>query len=242
MAPRRAQAQVEQAARLSSAAVAVDVALLTVRDEELLVLLQRPDLPGVDVWSLPGGRVLDDENLDAAARRFLGEVGGVTRTEHLEQLRTYGEPNRDPRARVVSVGYLAFTPTPEDPPAGGPATRYVPVSEVLDGSVDLAFDHDRIVDDALARARAKLEYRPLATAFVEHPFTLADLRGVYEAVWGLPLDPANFRRKVTSTPGFVVATGEKSAPGRGGGRPAGLYLPGPATRLHPAMLQPGRET
>lgn len=158
-------------------------------------------------------------------------------------MRTYGEPNRDPRARVVAVGYLAFTPAPEAPPdAAGPETRYVPVDEVMDGTVGLAFDHGRIVADALARARAKLEYRPLATAFVEHPFTLADLRGVYEAVWGVTLDPANFRRKVGSTTGFVVATGRKAPPGRGGGRPATLYEPGPATRLHPAMLQPGRET
>ncbi len=233
-----------QTARLSSAAVAVDVALLTVRDERLLVLLQRPDAPGTEgLWSLPGGRVHDDENLDDAARRFLAEVGGVERTEHLEQLRTYGEPNRDPRARVVAVGYLAFTPTPDEPPRlDGPETRYVAVDEVMDDTVGLAFDHDRIVRDALERARAKLEYRPLATAFVEHPFTLADLRAVYEAVWGVPLDNANFRRKVTSTPGFVLATGTKSAPGRGGGRPASLYEPGPAQRLHPAMLQPGRET
>lgn len=227
---------------LTTAAVAVDVALLTVRDGRLQVLLQRPDAPGTeDRWALPGGRVLDDENLDLAARRFLRVVGGVDDPAHVEQVRTYGEPNRDPRARVVSVAYLALTPAPDDPPASTDEARFFDVAEVVDGVALLAFDHDRLVADALERARGKLEYRPIAAAFVGEPFTLGELREVYEIVWGVDLDPANFRRKVTSTDGFVVPTGEVSAPGTGGGRPAKLYRRGAADRLHPAMLQPGHE-
>jgi 8-oxo-dGTP diphosphatase len=86
------------------------------------------------------------------------------------------------------------------------------------------------------RARAKLEYTSLAGAFVDEPFTLADLRHVYEAAWGVPLDPANFRRKVLSTPGFVVPLGERAAP-PGGGRPAALYRRGTASTLHPPLLR-----
>lgn len=227
---------------LTTAAVAVDVALLTVRDGRLQVLLQRPDAPGTEaLWALPGGRVLDDENLDAAALRFLRVVGGVEAPAHIEQVRTYGEPNRDPRSRVVSVAYLALTPAPEDPPVTEREARFLDVDEVVNGSVALAFDHDRLVADALERARGKLEYRPLAAAFVGEPFTVAELREVYEIVWGIDLDPANFRRKVISTDGFVIPTGEVSSPGTGGGRPAKLYRRGAADRLHPAMLQPDHE-
>lgn len=228
--------------KLTTAAVAVDVALLTVRAGadgrgRLQVLLQRPDAPGTeDRWALPGGRVLDDENLDAAARRFLRDVGGVAEPAHVEQVRTYGEPGRDPRARVVSVAYLALTPAPADPPPTRREARFFDVDEVVE--TPLAFDHERLVADALERARGKLEYTPIAAAFVGEPFTLGELREVYEIVWGVDLDPANFRRKVTRAEGFVVPTGEKSAPGSGGGRPASLYRRGPSDRLHPAMLRP----
>jgi 8-oxo-dGTP diphosphatase len=94
------------------------------------------------------------------------------------------------------------------------------------------------VADALERARSKLEYTSLATAFVEEPFTLAELRGVYEAVWGVPIDPANFRRKVATTRGFVEPVEGVAKPGPGGGRPAKLYRRGSEHRLHPAMLRP----
>jgi 8-oxo-dGTP diphosphatase len=89
------------------------------------------------------------------------------------------------------------------------------------------------------RARAKLEYSPLGAAFCEPEFTIAELRRVYEAVWGTTLDPRNFHRKVTGTPGFVVATGHTTT--RDGGRPAQLYRSGTASLLHPAMLRPPPE-
>jgi 8-oxo-dGTP diphosphatase len=89
--------------------------------------------------------------------------------------------------------------------------------------------------DAAERARAKLEYSPLATAFCREPFTIGELRGVYEAVWGVPLDPRNFHRKVTSVEGFVVPTGERRRPPTG--RPAALYRRGDATLLYPPMLR-----
>jgi 8-oxo-dGTP diphosphatase len=100
----------------------------------------------------------------------------------------------------------------------------------------LAFDHDRILADAIERARAKLEYSPLAAAFCQEPFTIAELRTVYEVVWGAPLDPRNFHRKVTGVEGFVIATGERRT--LPVGRPAALYRRGRAIVLHPAMLRP----
>ncbi len=227
-------------ARVSTCAVAVDVALLTIRDGHLMLLLVRPQ--GTDLadrWALPGRRVRDDESLDDTAHRALRELAGVRAPEaHLEQLRTYGEVARDPGGRVVSVAYLALTPTTDDPPDLSTAALF-PVAD-LGGPARprLAYDHDRIVPDALERARSKLEYTALATAFVAEPFTLGELRGVYEAVWGVPLDAANFRRKVVSTRDFVVPVAGLRQPGPGGGRPAQCYRRGTAERLHPAMLRP----
>jgi len=228
------------AARISTCAVAVDVALLTVRDGRLQLLLVEPDVPELaGRWALPGRRVRDDESLDDTAHRALAELGGITAPHaHFQQLRTYGSVTRDPGARVVSVAYLALTPTTQEPPPGV-AARLWEVGELdrPDG-IRLAYDHDRIVADALDRARSKLEYTSLATAFVPPTFTLGELRRVYEAVWGVDLDPANFRRKVISTAGFVVEAGGTAPPGPGGGRPAKRYRSGPANRLHPAMLRP----
>ena len=229
-----------RAAPVSTCAVAVDVSLLTIRDGQLMLLLVRPRSRGLtDRWSLPGRRVRDDESLDDTAHRALRELAGLRAPEaHLEQLRTYGEVSRDPGGRVVSVAYLALTPTTDDPPDPQLAA-FFPVGAL--GGPDrppLAYDHDRIVPDALERARSKLEYTALATAFVAEPFTLGELRGVYESVWGVPLDAANFRRKVVSTPDFVVPVEGLRQPGPGGGRPAQCYRRGPAQRLHPAMLRP----
>ena len=100
----------------------------------------------------------------------------------------------------------------------------------------LAFDHRRILSDGVERARAKLEYTPLATSFCDDEFTIAELRHVYEVVWGTELDPRNFHRKVSSTAGFLEPTGRTTT--RDGGRPAQVFRRGRATALHPPMLRP----
>ena len=220
-------------------AVAVDVALLAIDAGRLTVLLVEPepaDLAGT--WSLPGRRVRDDESLDATAMRALGELAGIERpTVLLEQLRTYGEPTRDPRARVVSVAYLALAGAPLHP-SPGPRAVVADAAEALTWpAARFAYDHAAIVADAIERVRSRLEYTALATALLPAPFTLGELRRVHEAVWGGPLDPANFRRKVLATPGFVVPADGPSVAGPAGGRPARRYVPGGATRLHPAMLR-----
>lgn len=223
-----------------TAAVTVDLVVLTVRQEKLAVLAVRRGVsPFKGRWALPGGFVAESEDLiDAAARELQEETGVSAVRAHLEQLATYGAPGRDPRGRVVSTAYLALLPDLPAPTAGSDAAdaRWLPVDELLADPHHLAFDHDRILSDGVERARAKLEYSPLAAAFCGEEFTIAQLRRVYEAVWGTPLDPRNFHRKVTTTPGFVESTGRTS--NRDGGRPARLFRPGAAGLLHPAMLRP----
>ncbi|MGW4053891.1 NUDIX hydrolase [Streptomyces sp. NPDC004779] len=222
-------------------AVTVDLAVLTVRAGRLHVLLvQRGQEPYAGAWALPGGFVQPRESAGTAARRELAEETGLSGATvaglHLEQLRTYTEPDRDPRMRVVSVAYTALVPDLPEPRGGGDAAeaRWLP----YDAVPPLAFDHDRILADARTRVGAKLEYTCLATAFCPPEFTLGELRQVYETVWGVPLDRPNFRRKVLTTPGFVEAV--EGPPRRTGGRgkPAALYRAGEATALHPPLLRP----
>jgi len=220
-------------------AVTVDLVVLTIREGGLCALLiRRGGPPYKGRWALPGGFVLADEGLDAAAVRELREETGVSaEAGHLEQLASYGDPKRDPRGRVVTVAYLALLPDLPAPVAGTDASHaaWRPVDSVP--AARLAFDHDRILVDGVERARAKLEYTPLASAFCPAEFTIAELRTVYETVWGAPSDPRNFHRKVTTTEGFVTPTGRSTAGERG--RPAQLYRRGPATVLYPPLLRPG---
>jgi 8-oxo-dGTP diphosphatase len=219
--------------------LATDLVILTVRDGRLQVLLIRRGIPPYQGrWALPGGFVRPDEDLETTARRELAEETGLAAERiHLEQVATYGAPDRDPRGRVVSVAYLALVPDLPAPTAGSDAASasWVDATEVLADSGRLAFDHHRILTDAAERARAKLEYSPLATAFCPPEFTISELRGVYEAVWGIPLDPRNFHRKVTKTPDFVSPVGTTTT--RDGGRPAQLFHRGTATTLHPPMTR-----
>ncbi|MGW2300815.1 NUDIX hydrolase [Streptomyces sp. NPDC001809] len=264
-------------------AVTVDLVVLTVRRHALCTLVvRRGEAPYKGRWALPGGFVREDEDLGGAAARELVEETGLCAHDpaapppvpsngaHLEQLATYGAPDRDPRMRVVSVAHLALAPDLPAPRAGGDANsaRWAPVEELLgeellagtvDGSaavraadgeasgdaggdekeggpVALAFDHAQILADGVERARSKIEYSSLATAFCPPEFTVGELRRVYEAVWGVALDPRNFHRKVTGTPGFLVPAGGTTT--RQGGRPAQLFRAGGATLLNPPMLRP----
>jgi 8-oxo-dGTP diphosphatase len=218
-------------------AVAVDIVLFTIREDELCVLaVRRGGAPYRGRWALPGGFVEENEGLLEAAQRELAEETGLDGSSvHLEQLATYGAPRRDPRLRVVSVAHLALAAELPDPAAGTDASdaRWRAVDALVAEPGKVAFDHDRILADGLERARAKLEYSPLATAFCADDFTVAELRHVYEVVWGVDLDPRNFHRKVTGSPGFLVPTGRRTT--RHGGRPAQLYRRGKATVLNPPI-------
>ena len=224
-----------------SVLLTVDLVILTLRNEDLHVLLiQRGVEPYAGTMALPGGFLRDErEPIPAAARRELCEETGLDAdTLHLEEFGVYGDPGRDPRGRVVTVAYLAIMPRLPDPVAGTDAAdaRWIRADDVLAARLPLAFDHQRIVADGVERARRKLEHSALATAFCGPTFTISDLQLVYEAVWGIHLDPRNFYRKIQSTRDFVVPA---DAPKRAGaGRPARLFRAGPGTVLYPPMIRP----
>lgn len=212
-------------------AVTVDVVILTMIGGALqMLLVRRGEAPYKGMWAIPGGFKRPNETLDEAARRELSEETGVDVPTLLTQFGAYGDPERDPRMNVVTVAYLAVLREVGNIVAGTDAADavLVPVSDVLRGKLELAFDHLRIVRDALDRVRVELEVTGIATAFVGPTFTLAELRAVYEATWGVELDAANFRRSVVAEGGWVIPTGRRTQPGPSGGRPAELYRAGRA--------------
>ncbi len=246
MTPKPLAASAGNALRLHFA-LTVDIVLLTVRQGRLSVLLiERGGEPFAGAWALPGGFVDPDEDVEEAAMRELGEETGLAQLPagiHLEQLRTYGRPGRDPRGRTVSVAYLGLVPDLPSVTAGDDAAdaRFWPIEDLVgDDAPRLAFDHDEILRDGVERARSKLEYTSCALAFVQEPFTFADLRRVYEAVWGVQLDHSNFRKKVLDTDGFVQSLGREAPREKGGpgGRPADLYRRGHAFWLERAIIRP----
>ncbi len=217
--------------RFPAFAVTVDVVILTMSGGALqMLLVRRGEAPFQGMWAIPGGFKRPTETLDEAARRELAEETGVDAASLLTQFGAYGDPGRDPRMNVVTVAYVAVLRDVGAVVAGTDAAEaaLVPVADVLGGQTELAFDHLRIARDAIERVRVELEVSGIATAFVGPTFTLAELRAVYEAVWGVQLDAANFRRSVAAEDGWVIPTGQRAQPGRAGGRPAELYRAGRA--------------
>lgn len=181
-----------------------------------LPLVRRIREPYDGLWALPGGPLGCDEDLQTAAANTLDETTALS-PRYLEQLYAFGDVNRSPGGRVVSIVYWALVGA--DEAADAVMTENVRWFEA-DDLPQLAFDHRRIVEYALWRLRNKLEYSHVAHAFLGDTFTLTDLREVHEAVLGRQLDPANFRRQVEAS-GQVVATQELQTGGRH--RPARLY-------------------
>jgi 8-oxo-dGTP diphosphatase len=222
-------------------ALTVDPVVLGV-DEDLLQVLvvRRNAAPFAGRWAFPGGFVEATEDLPAAVRRELGEETGLGAriVRHLEQLGAYGAPRRDPRGRVVTVAFLVLVAGTPQPRAGDDAgeARWWPVEQLLARPRTIAFDHATILRDGVARLQERIAMAPLATALVPREFTVGELRRVYEAVWDAPVDPRNFHRKVTRTPGLLEPTDRTTT--RHGGRPARLYRRGRATHIQPPMTLP----
>jgi 8-oxo-dGTP diphosphatase len=200
-------------------AIAVDVVLFTIQAGTLKVLLvKRQQSPYRGAWALPGGIVGPEESVDDAALRELQEETNIGNV-YLEQLYTFGEPNRDPRGRVITVSYYALVNWQQFQlkvrkrvsQANWFAVKRLP---------QLAFDHRRIVDYALERLRNKLNYTTIGFQLLPKQFTLTELQGAYEVILGQRLDKRNFRRKMLQ---LNILEGTKEFKANGRQRPARLY-------------------
>lgn len=200
-------------------AVTADVALFTIQHERLQVLLiQRGRAPFVGAWALPGGFVNPQECLEECALRELMEETGVSGV-YLEQLYTFGRPDRDPRERVISVAYYGLTPVLAVQPKAGSDAAQVAWFDA-DQLPEIAFDHAQIIAKARERLRAKLDYSTIAFQFMPKKFTLSELQGVYQTILGEALDKRNFRKRISAL-GLVKPTGDQRRDGKH--RPAALY-------------------
>jgi len=200
-------------------AVTTDIVIFTIRQDELKVLLvKRANTPFQGEWALPGGFVALDESLEEGARRELQEETGVAGV-YLEQLYTFGKPDRDPRERVITVAYYALIPTDEVEIRA--ATDAEGVSWYgMEELPNLAFDHAEILDAAHERLVAKLEYSTIAFQFMPKEFTLTELQTVYELILREPVDKRNFRKRILSL-NLIKETGKERK--SGAHRPAKLY-------------------
>ncbi len=201
----------------SEIAVTVDIVIFTLREGDLQVLLvKRKNPPFEGRWAIPGGFVEKDESLeDAAARELFEEthVEGV----HIEQLYTFGAPNRAPRGRTITVAYFALVPGELAVQAGDDAAEAQWKSVYKLPS--MAFDHNQIVQYALKRLRYQLEYSAVGFQLLPPEFTLSDLQHAYEIVLGEQLDKRNFRRRILQAQVIEHTGGRRTSEGR----PARLY-------------------
>jgi ADP-ribose pyrophosphatase YjhB (NUDIX family) len=188
------------------------------RTDELMVLLwQRALDPQKGTWSLPGGSLHDDEDLETSARRQLAEKVDVREVAHLEQLSVFSDPHRVPGDRRIASTYLGLVPLPADPQLP-PDTAWHPVSALP----AMSFDHGTVVEHARTRLAAKLSYTNIAFALAPDEFTMSTLREIYCAALGYQVDTTNLQR-VLARRGVITATGRTARSGRSGGRPAALY-------------------
>jgi 8-oxo-dGTP diphosphatase len=198
--------------------VTVDVVIFTLRQDLQVLLIRRKHPPFCDHWAIPGGFVQMTESLETAALRELREETGVTDV-YLEQLYTFGDPDRDPRTRVITVAYFALVPDSALPPpqAGDDAAdaRWWSMYDLP----TLAFDHAQILEYALTRLRYKLEYSAVGFELLPEKFTLSELQSAYEIILGESLDRGNFRKKLRKA--AVVEPIREYRTTRG--RPARLY-------------------
>ncbi len=221
--------------------VTVDIVVFTLERGALrIALIERGEDPYKGQLALPGGFIRPDESLSEAAARELHEETGLQIPVRLEQFGAYGDPDRDPRMRIVSVAFWAIVPDLPAPVGGtdAAAARIVPVVDALTIPQTLAFDHNQILHDALEHARDEIEDSTVATDFCGDEFSISDLRNVYETVWGVELDQGNFQKKVLDIEGFVEPTGNRRRGGQG--RPPELYRSGAAQRIEPPFRRPAR--
>lgn len=175
--------------------VTVDLVIFTIAQDDLKVLLIKRGIePFKNSWALPGGFVDIGEALELAAARELEEEVGVT-SVYLEQLYTFGEPNRDPRGRVISVSYFALVDAERQNIAAASDAADAQWHSVF-APPQLAFDHKKILDYAVWRLRNKIEWTTVGYELLPKKFTLSELQRVYEIILQKPVDKRNFRKKI----------------------------------------------
>jgi 8-oxo-dGTP diphosphatase len=185
-----------------------------------LLLIKRKNPPFKDKWAIPGGFVNDKESLESAAERELLEEAGI-KPDYLEQLHTFGKPNRDPRSHIVSVAYLAIVrPTKANKIKAGSDASEAQWFNIKNLPL-LAFDHKAIVTLAIERLQSKLSYQPIAFEFLDHKFAFSDLEHLYSTLLEKHIDRRNFKKKIIKT-GVLEELDEK-APSTGAGRPGNLF-------------------
>jgi 8-oxo-dGTP diphosphatase len=178
-------------------ALTVDCVVFGLDESDLKVLLIQRDIePFVGRWALPGGFVRENETLEGAALRELREETGLSKV-YLEQLYTFGHPDRDPRERIVTVAYYALVKLLDHRVQAATDARNAAWFEVGD-LPKLAFDHDEILDVALKRLQGKVRYVPIGFELLPPKFSLTQLQRMYEIILERSLDKRNFRKKVLS--------------------------------------------
>ncbi|MCR4327506.1 MAG: NUDIX hydrolase [Nanoarchaeota archaeon] len=177
--------------------VTADIVIFTIEKEKLKVLLVKRDLnPYKGKWALPGGFVRINESLDDAAKRELEEETGV-KDVYLEQLYSFGEPKRDPRGRVITVSYMALVNSEK---IALRASSDVSEAKWFNFSkeMNLAFDHDKILNYAFQRLKWKFEYTTVAFSLLPKNFTISQVQKIYEVVFNKKFDKRNFNKKIIS--------------------------------------------
>jgi 8-oxo-dGTP diphosphatase len=190
------------------------------QDGVSILLMKRKYPPFKDSWAIPGGFVLEAESLEEAVKREIQEETGI-KVNYLEQLYTFGEPQRDPRQRIIAVAYFALVKS----------TAYQELKATTDSAEakwfsinklpTLAFDHKKIVQVAIERVRQKVKYEPIGFELLDKKFPFADLEKLYIALLGKEIDRRNFTKKILSF-GILEDTGELTT-NSGAGRPSKIY-------------------
>jgi len=190
------------------------------QDGVSVLLIQRKYEPFKNSWAIPGGFVLDKESLEEAVRRELQEETGIT-VHYLEQLYTFGEPDRDPRQRVVSVAYFGLVKTSQYNELKASTDAENAAWFSIQKLPVLAFDHKQILAIAIERLRTKIRYQPIGFELLDKKFPFSDLEKLYMALLGRDINRRNFSKKILSF-GFLEETGELSR-SVGKGRPSKMF-------------------
>jgi len=185
-----------------------------------VLLVKRKYGPYQGKWAIPGGFVMNNEALENAVLRELKEETGIDiETRYLEQLYTFGRPDRDPRERVVSVAYFVLVGPEKHQPVAGSDAGDVGWFDVKNTPL-LAFDHKEILEVAINRLKSKVTYEPIGFELLEEKFPFSDLEDLYSTLLDRDIDRRNFRKKILSF-GMLDQLDEKVS--TGAGRPAHLF-------------------